>query len=121
MTQFRAPKHLSKEACGIWRDLIAAYGVKDERSVHLLTLAMGQHDRMREAQRAITEYGAITRDRYGNPRQNPAVSIENRSHRTLVATLKAALRGHKPVNNVAEKSRSASVVALHEFIDRRAK
>ena len=119
MTALKPPKHLSREARGLWRDLIVAYDVKDESRVHLLTLAMEQHDRMREAQRAIAEYGAITRDRYGGPRQNPAVAIENRAHRTFVATLKAALKGQKPANGAAKSTKSASVVALHDFIGKR--
>jgi phage terminase small subunit len=116
MPKRQPPKTLSAEAGRLWCEIAAAYAVKDERGAHLLTLAFEQFDRMREAQRSIAAHGAITSDRYGNPRQNPAVMIENRAQRTHIATLREALKGKKRADAGADRSRSASVVALHEFI-----
>ena len=115
----KPPRHLSKDAGRRWRELVSAYDLQDERSLHLLTLAFEQFDRMREASASIAADGAIVLDRYSNPKANPAIAIENRAQRAHIAALKEALRGRKRVDHVAEKSRSASVVALHEFLDNR--
>src|ERR1051326_3266735 len=116
MTKRKPPKNLSREAGRLWCEICAAYAVKDERASHLLTLAFEQFDRMRQAQASIAAHGAITSDRYGNPRQNPAVAIESRAQRTHIATLREALKGRKRIDAVADRSRSSSVVALHEYL-----
>ena len=115
----RPPDQLSKEARRLWRQLVNDYDLKDERSLHLLALACEQFDRAQEAARSIAEHGAIVLDRYGNPKQNPAVGIEVRAQKQHMSALKAALSGKKRTDRVAEEAKSASVVALHEFMDNR--
>src|SRR5690348_8588753 len=116
MPKHQPPKNLSAEAARLWSKLVAAYGIKDARGQHLLTLAFVQYDRAQEAGRAIAEHGALTLDRYNNLRASPAVAIESRAARVHAALLGQALKNRKPVDAAADRSRGASVVALHKYL-----
>lgn len=79
------PEHLSPEAAGWWRTVVMDYLLEDHH-VRLLTEAAVSWDRAQEARRIIERDGIVTRDRFDQPREHPAVKIENAA-RTLFARL----------------------------------
>jgi len=83
------PKDLSTEAKRWWRALVADYDSVDEAGLLILQTAMEAHDRMGGAQAIIVEHGAVTQDRWGQLRPNPATTIERDSRAAMLAALKA--------------------------------
>ena len=83
------PEHLKAAGRQLWLDLADEYGIEDSAGLTLLCTAAECLDRMREAQRAIEEHGAVVDDRYGVPKQHPACALEKDSRNGLMAALKA--------------------------------
>jgi P27 family predicted phage terminase small subunit len=71
------PRHLSTEAKGIWRSVLAEYSL-EVRHEAVLMAALESWDRMREAQAAIRKDGAYTEGRFGL-KAHPALAIERDS------------------------------------------
>lgn len=72
-----APPHLSTEAKGIFRSVLADYEL-ETRHVAVLTVALEALDRMREAQAAVAKDGAYTDGRFGL-KAHPALAVERDS------------------------------------------
>lgn len=83
------PKSLSTEARKWWRKLVAEYEITDPAGLLLLQTALEALDRMRGAQDAITTEGVTVKDRYGQLKAHPAVSIERDARAAVLAALKA--------------------------------
>lgn len=79
------PEHLSKDAATWWSAVVAAYVLEDHH-LRLLTEAAVSWDRAQEARRIIERDGIVVIDRFGQPREHPAVKVETAS-RTLYARL----------------------------------
>ena len=84
----KAPKTLSPEARAWWRRVRAEYGIEDDAGLLLLQTAMEAFDRMKMAERNIKRCGLIQKDRFGQPRANPAVTIERDSRAAMLAALR---------------------------------
>jgi hypothetical protein len=54
----------------------------------LVTAAAEAQDRIREAQRAIRQYGALVPDRYGALKQNPACFLERDARAGMLSALR---------------------------------
>jgi P27 family predicted phage terminase small subunit len=85
----RPPKGISDEAKAWWKAITTEYAVDDEAGLLLLETALQAFDRLRQAQALIAEYGAVTKDRWGQLRPNPACTIERDSRAAMLAALKA--------------------------------
>ena len=85
----RPPKGISEEAKAWWKAITTEYAVDDEAGRLLLETALQAFDRMRQAQTLIAEHGAVTKDRWGQLRPNPACTIERDSRAAMLAALKA--------------------------------
>ncbi len=72
-----APRHLSEEARGIWRSVLADYQLEKRHEAVLVT-ALEAFDRMREAQEAVKRDGAYTEGRFGL-KAHPALAVERDS------------------------------------------
>lgn len=84
----KPPRHLKSAGRRLWLGIVGEYHVRDAAGLTLVLAAAECRDRLDEAQRAIRELGAITKDRYGNPRQNPACLLERDARSGLFQALK---------------------------------
>lgn len=87
--QSKPPKRLSVEAQEWWRNLLEEYGIEDEAGRLLLQTAMEALDRMRLAQNAVKRSGATYKDRFGQPKPHPLLSVERDARAAMLAALKA--------------------------------
>jgi P27 family predicted phage terminase small subunit len=102
----KAPKHLSREAQGVWKAIVAEYELEDRAGLLLLQTALEAFDRMREAQAAIADKGALTEDRWGQLKSNPACVIERDSRSAMLAALKALNLDLEPLRDRMNIARS---------------
>src|SRR2546430_14575143 len=63
--------------------------IADGAGLALVTTAAEAQDRIREAQRAIRQYGALVPDRYGALKQNPACFLERDARAGMLSALRA--------------------------------
>lgn len=87
--QSKPPKRLSREAQDWWRRLQEEYGIEDEAGRLLLMTAMESFDRMRLAQNAVKRTGATCRDRFGQLKAHPLLTVERDARAQMLAALKA--------------------------------
>jgi hypothetical protein len=66
-----------------------AHVVCGSQRLALVTTAAEAQDRIREAQRAIRQYGALVPDRYGALKQNPACFLERDARAGMLSALRA--------------------------------
>jgi P27 family predicted phage terminase small subunit len=83
-----APKHLSREAKALWRNINADYEL-DAASQVILEGSLEAFDRMRQAQEAIKTHGITVLDRFSQQKQAPATLVERDSRTALLRGLKA--------------------------------
>lgn len=84
----KAPTHLQRHGRELWRRIQAEYDVNDAGGLALLTTAAECLDRMRAAQKAISEDGEVVKDRYGQAKVHPACGLEKDARVGLLAALK---------------------------------
>jgi P27 family predicted phage terminase small subunit len=84
-----APSHLSAEARRWWAELAAEYSIEDPGGKLLLQTACEAFDRMRAAQKAISEDGLIARGSKHQPRAHPLLAVERDARGQMLAALKA--------------------------------
>jgi P27 family predicted phage terminase small subunit len=85
----KAPKHLRAAGKALFTDLVDEYGLTDAAGLALLTTASECLDRMRAAQKAISEHGETVLDRYGQVKVNPACTLEKDARNGFLAALRA--------------------------------
>jgi len=100
-SSLKAPPGLSKAAAGWWKKLLIEYGIGDSAGLLLLETALQAFDRMNQARDLITKHGAVTLDRFGQLRPNPATTIERDSRAAMLAGLKALNLDIEPLNDGA--------------------
>lgn len=89
---------LSAEAQAIWNRIAAEYSIGDPAGILLLTTAMEAFDRMKDAQSLIKRHGAITVDRWGQLRANPAATLERDARAAMLSALKHLNLDIEPLN-----------------------
>jgi len=82
----KPPKHLGKHGRDFWRGVLSDYDFTDTHEFSILTEASGCLDRIAEARAEIANAGSYFTERWGQPKQHPAHSVE-RDNRTLFARL----------------------------------
>ncbi len=85
----KAPAHLRRDGATLWREVAAEYSIEDAAGLALLTTAAECLDRMRAAQVAIAEHGAVIPDRYGGVKVNPACALEKDARNGFLLAIKA--------------------------------
>lgn len=83
------PRHLSASARAWWKKLTADYEIGDAAGELLLTTALEAFDRLQEARKAINRDGAVVKDRFGQLRSHPAVTVERDARSGMVTALRA--------------------------------
>lgn len=81
---------LSTEAKRIFKKIAYEYGIEPGQTTAALILktAMESFDRMRAAQAALDEHGVVYLDRYGQPKSNPAASVERDARMAMLRCFK---------------------------------
>lgn len=97
----KPPSGLSPAAGKWWKKLLDEYGIEDAAGLLLLETALQAHDRMHQARELIVKYGAVTSDRFGQLRPNPATTIERDSRAAMMAGLKALNLDIEPLRDAA--------------------
>lgn len=86
-----APKHLSDEARGLWRGIVAASDM-DEPGMLLLNSVFESFDRMRQAQALIAAEGIViaevTAAGHAKQRVHPAVGVERDAKASMMRAWK---------------------------------
>lgn len=88
MRKNSAPAGLSEPAKTWWRRIVNDYEITDAAGRLLVETALQAFDRMHEARELITKHGAVTKDRFGQLRPNPATVIERDSRAAMLHALK---------------------------------
>jgi P27 family predicted phage terminase small subunit len=86
--QPKIPAHLSAEAKGWWKKLVAEWAL-DDAALMILESALESFDRMRQAQADIAKNGLVATDRFGQRKPNPACVIERDAKAAMSRDLKA--------------------------------
>lgn len=94
------PSGLSAAAAGWWARLCEEYGIEDQAGLLLLETAMRAFDRMTQASELIDTHGAVTADRFGQLRPNPATTIERDSRAAMMSALKNLNLDLEPVGKI---------------------
>jgi hypothetical protein len=89
MTAPRAPGDLSAASRTLWREVLSDY-VLSAAEREVLRQALLALDRAEQARAVIDAEGLTCRDRFGSPKQHPAVDVEARE-RLIFARLIAQL------------------------------
>lgn len=77
------------------------YNIDDPAGRLLLESAMEAFDRMHQASDLIAKHGAVTVDRFGQLRPNPACTIERDNRAAMHAALKALNLDLEPLRDAA--------------------
>ena len=76
--QIKAPLHLRKDTARWWSEVVREWSL-EEHHRRLLTLASEAWDRATEARETLKKAGAYYKDRFGQPKEHPALGVERDS------------------------------------------
>jgi hypothetical protein len=88
----------SAEARRLWQQVVEEWTL-DPPALVILDSACRALMRVREAQATITAEGAFYRDRWGQPKQHPAVLTERDGKQTLLRNLRALNLDLEPLHD----------------------
>jgi Phage terminase, small subunit len=84
----RPPRHLSREAKDWWKRINENWEL-DDAALLILQSALEAFTRMKLAQKQIEKDGLTIEDRFGMPKENPAIAIERKSRDSMIRALKS--------------------------------
>lgn len=87
--QPKAPVGLTPAARSWWKKLTSEYDIDDQAGLLILETAMRAMDRMTMAAELIDKHGAVTVDKFGQLKANPACAVERDSRAAMMAALKS--------------------------------
>ena len=87
MAKRQAPRHLRTATGKWWRSVVKEWEL-EEHHVRLLTLACEAWDRAEEARKTVETEGMIFKDRFGQPKEHPAVGVERDSRISFARLLR---------------------------------
>ena len=82
------PRALSQEATALRDALAKEFNIRDHEGKALLRVVAESFDSMQEAQRLIDLHGAVTQDRFGQLRGNPALAMLRDARSSYMRALK---------------------------------
>lgn len=95
----KPPRHLSREAKRLWREIQESYVIDDKAGTLLLQTALEAFDRMREYQAQIKKDGPVILDRFEQPKAHPLLATERDSRAQMLAALKALNLDREPLRD----------------------
>ncbi len=84
----KPPQHLSREAKGWWRKLVAEWELGDD-ALLLLRAALESFDRCNQARLLLDKDGLTVLDRFGQAKIHPAAAIERDARLQMVRCWRA--------------------------------
>jgi len=84
----KPPLHLNRPGKRLFRLISKEYGITDAGGIALLVRACECQDRLAAAWEIIAQEGEITKDRYGNARLHPAMSLEKDARAGFLQAMK---------------------------------
>ena len=96
----RAPKGFSNKAKKIFREIITEYGITDSGGLEILITGLKARDRGAEVAEKIKKQGVSFRDRFGQLRANPLLSVERDRRAQWLNALKALNLDLEPVRDI---------------------
>jgi len=84
----KAPKHLSAASRQLWRVLVGEYAISDAAGLAVLEAGLEARDRMLQARKAIDCGGAVLRDRWGQAKPHPLLTVERDCRSQFLAAIK---------------------------------
>jgi P27 family predicted phage terminase small subunit len=94
-----APKHLTKEAKKIFKELCEEYMLDDIAGLRILRVALEAFDRAQVARAEIEKDGMTVKDKFGQIKPHPLLPIERDSRAAFLAGLKALNLDLEPLNS----------------------
>ena len=82
------PKHISKEAKGIWRGLLDEYEITDIAGIQILQASLEAFDRAQAARKAIDMDGMTIVDKFNQVKPHVLIACERDSRAAFLAGLK---------------------------------
>jgi P27 family predicted phage terminase small subunit len=95
----KPPRGLSTEARRWWRTIRNEYDIKDGAGLLLLQTAAEQFARMRTEEVVIDREGSTIKDRFGQPKQHPAVLNAREARSAMLRCLAALNLDLEPVKD----------------------
>ncbi len=89
------PKTLSAEAKSWWKKLVKEYEIDDPAGFLLLKTALEALDGMRGAQQAIADDGATIKDRFGQLRAHPIITVERAARAAMLVALRTEIAARR--------------------------
>lgn len=93
------PKHLSKEAGTIFKNLCEEYGIDDEAGLRILKTALESYDRAAACRETIDRDGLTVVDKAGQTKAHPLLAIERDSRAAFLSGLKHLNLDLEPLKN----------------------
>lgn len=100
-----APTGLSALAKSWWKKLIAEYDIDDQAGLLILETAMRAMDRMTMAAGLIDQHGAVSVDKFGQLKANPACAVERDSRAAMLSALKSLNLDLEPLGKPGRTSK----------------
>jgi len=85
----KRPPGLGPQGKALWDALQRDYRLDDAGAVALLTVACEARDRVAEARQIVARDGSFVKDRFGQVRAHPGLSIERDARAAMVSALRA--------------------------------
>jgi P27 family predicted phage terminase small subunit len=95
----KPPKGLSAEARRWWREIRDEYDIRDAAGLLLLQTAAEQFGRMRAEEAVIDREGSTVKDRFGQPKQHPAVLNAREARSAMLKCLRSLNLDLEPVRD----------------------
>jgi phage terminase small subunit len=95
----KPPKGLSAEARRWWRAIRDEYDRRDSAGLLLLQTAAEQFMRMRAEEAVIFLEGSVVKDRFGQPKQHPAVLNAREARSAMLKCLRALNLDLEPLHD----------------------
>lgn len=103
-TAEKAPVGLSKTAISWWDKLLNEYSIDDQAGLLILETALRAMDRMAMAAALVDKHGAVTVDKFGQLKANPACAVERDSRAAMMAALKSLNLDMEPLGKPGRPS-----------------
>ncbi len=95
MKHVQAPRHLSKEARRIWRDILMGYDFNgDVAGLRILQASLEAYDRAQAARAEIDRAGMTVAGRDGQLKPHPLIPAERDNRHAFIAGLRALNLAH---------------------------
>lgn len=101
----RPPGHLSKESKRLWREILEEYAIEDSAGLRILRTALEAYDRSQAARETIDGKngkdgeGMQVKDRFGQSKPHPLLTIERDARAGFLAGLKALNLDLEPLHD----------------------